>query len=423
MVCCAIICYNFNLKTKMLSTTAAQHRLIYDDILRHTQGDRNLKLPFGDNLFKGNWGALFFMCYYEQYIDDSLDNAVPLLEKLYNELEITPQSNFTFCNGLAGPFWLLHHLNKYEFIELDIDDLASDFITAAIAESTYHLNGKNFDFLHGSAGICNLLVSFAGRQDVRDHLAYFVSQLAAFTVMTPKGRSVPMFYYHTDPPSSVGTDAFSLAHGTCSLQIILTKIHKAGIMQEQCRQLIGETMDFVLAHEGLPGTGAPPCLYPSSLKLDGQQSPPSRISWCYGDINIAIALWECGNHFGEEKWISKALDILHYNTRRNTLETGGVVDTCLCHGTGGNAAMYHRFWHATNDKAFRQCAEDWYRLTDELISFSDTPGVHGIRAWQGKDDQWQYRWDLLDGSAGTGLALISRMTGKHLPWDEFLLIS
>ncbi len=404
-------------------STAEKHTQIYNDILKYIQGDqRDTQVP-ADNLFKGDWGALFFMFYYEQYIDDTKDNAVPLLETLYNKLEINQYSNFSYCNGLSGPFWLLHHLNKYEFIELDIDDLASDFITAAIAESNYYLNTNNFDFLHGSAGICNLLVSFAGRPDVKAHLERFVTALMAFSVMTPKGRSIPMFYYHTDPPSPVGTDAFSLAHGTCALQIILAKIHKAGIMQEQCKQLIYETMAFVLAYEKQPAADSFAGLYPSSLKLDDEPPVPSRVSWCYGDINVAIALWECGNYFKEEKWITRALNILHYGAKRNTLETGGVIDTCLCHGTAGNAAMYRRFWHATNDKAFLQCSEDWYNLTDELVSFSPEKGVHGIRVWQGKDDQWQYRWDLLDGSAGSGLGLISRSVSHHLPWDEFLLIS
>ncbi|WP_162903218.1 lanthionine synthetase LanC family protein [Taibaiella koreensis] len=403
-------------------STAEKHTLIYNDILKMSKSQQGTGFP-ADNLFKGAWGALFYMFYYEQYIDDSLDHAVPLLEELYNKLEITQYSNFTYCNGLSGPFWLLNHLNKHEFIELDIADLASDFITAAIAESNFHLASKNFDFLHGSAGICTLLVSFAQRPDVREHLAHFVASLEAFSVMTPRGRSVPMFYYHTDPPSEIGTDAFSLAHGTCSLQILLARIYKAGVAQEQCKRLIYETMDFVLSYEGKPDENTPIALYPSSLNLDGNPPAPSRISWCYGDVNVAIALWECGHLLKEEKWITRALDILRYSTRRNTLESGAVVDTCLCHGTAGNAAMYRRFWHETNDKIFYQCSEDWYNLTDNLIQFSEQKGEHGIRVWQGKDEQWQYRWDLLDGSAGTGLALISRSVSQHLPWDEFLLIS
>lgn len=394
---------------------------IHGDLLRLLEHGRELG-PAG-NLFKGHWGTLFYMFYYEQFIDDSQDIAVPLLEELYNQLEAGPYSNYSFCNGLSGPFWLLQHLNKHEFIELDIDDISADFISAAIASSKIYLFQKNFDFLHGSAGICNLLVEFAHRADVRQHLGEFVRALDEFSIMTPQGRSIPMFFYHTDPPSETGTDAFSLAHGTCALQLILLKICKAGIAPELCRKLIYETMEFVLRHENKGMADTMFALFPSSLSLDGSPSPSSRISWCYGDVNVAYALWYCGKHFGEQQWTNKAVEIMYHSAKRNTFETGNVVDACICHGAGGNAAIFQRFWHETNDKVFYNCAEDWYKLAHDFISFSQDKSKYGIMTWQGKDDQWQYCWDILDGSAGTGLALISRQMAQPLPWDSFLLLS
>jgi|GEM_PF-779242 len=394
---------------------------IYEDITRLIRQDPNAGPPA--NFFKGQWGALFYFFYYEQFVDDRNEAAVPLLERLYNQLEISMNSNFTYCNGLSGPFWLLQHLNKHEFIELDMDDIASDFITAAILQGNLFLAQKNFDFLHGAAGISNLLTEFADRPDVRQHLEHFARSLDAFSVATPKGRSIPMFYFHTDPPSPTGTDAFSLAHGTCSLQLILLKIAKAGIVPELCRTLISESMEFVLNHEVKANAHTLSSLFPSSLKADGTPSAGSRISWCYGDVNVAYALWYCGKHYGEERWKQKALDIMYHSAKRNTPESAAVVDTCLCHGTGGNAAIFRRFWHETNDKVFYNCAEEWYDLTDKMIAFSGVEGKHGVKSWQGKDEQWQYCWDILDGSAGTGLALISRRSAEPLPWDEFLLLS
>ncbi len=385
----------------MITIEKNQER-IYNDILKVIV-DKQKVQEAGANLFKGAWGALFYMFYYEQYVDDTQDNAIPLMETLYNDLEVGPYTSFSYCNGLTGPFWLLHHLNKYEFVELDIEDLASDFIRAAIMESNFHLSQNNFDFLHGAGGICNFLVEFAHRPDVKEHLQKFVSSLSAISLQTPRGLSLPVFYYHTDPPSTTGTDAFSLAHGTCSMQIILAKIHKAGIARKACEELIYGSMEFVLNHENkIDGPLEP--LFPASLG----ESTYSRVSWCYGDINVAIALWHCGEHFKEEKWLTKALDILRHNTKRTTPESAGILDTCLCHGTAGNAAMYLRFWHATNDKTFLDCSEEWYKQTNELITFSDNPDDNGIKVWQGKDDKWKFRWDFLDGSTGTGLGLISR---------------
>lgn len=404
-----------------MTLTTEKHTLIYEDILKLWQDKKDPVFDL-NSLFSGGWGPLFYMFYYEQYIDESKDNAVTLLEELYQNMPVNAYSNYTYCNGISGPFWMLHHLNKHDFIDLDVAHLAADCITAAIVSSEHYIREKNFDFLHGCAGICNVLVEFADRPDVRKHLQHFVEALEAFTVMTPNGRSIPMFFYHTDPPSSIGTDAFSLAHGTCSLQLILAKIHSAGIVPELCKRLVYETMEFVLRHEQKASYGTLHSLYPSSLSIDDKPSNPSRISWCYGDVNVAIALWYCGRHFGEAAWTSKALEILHHSAKRDTCETGGVVDTCLCHGTGGNAAIFHRMWHETNEKAFYDCAQKWYAQTNQLLTFSEDPAVRGIRTWQGKEG-WQYSWSLLEGASGTGLALLSQAVKEPLPWDEFLLIS
>ena len=171
-------------------TLEKNQELIYKDLLR-VISDKELLQAAGPNMFKGAWGALFYMFYYEQYVDDTQDNAIPFMEELYNELQAGPGSNFTYCNGLTGPFWLLHHLHKYEFLELDIEHLASDFIRAAIMESDYHLSQNNFDFLHGSGGICNFLVPFSHRPDVQAHLEKFVNALSAICLQTPQGLSMP----------------------------------------------------------------------------------------------------------------------------------------------------------------------------------------------------------------------------------------
>jgi lantibiotic modifying enzyme len=313
---------------------------------------------------------------------------------------------------------LLNHLNKHGFLELNVEHISSDFILGAIVQSNYFISDQNFDFLHGSAGICNLLVEFAGRNDVKNHLSSFVQRIFKLAIQTDKGYRFPFFYYHTEPASRPGIDAFSLAHGTCALQIILMKIHRAGIEKEKCEQLIFQSIDFMLHHENVNGSGG--SLFPAYL--DGK-SCHSRVSWCYGDLNVAISLWQCGKYFNNELWKEKAIEILKYNTKRVSNELSGVLDVCLCHGSAGNAAMYMRMWHETKEPSFLKCAEEWYKVTGEMLQFSGEENVHGVRVWQGKDSEWQYQWDLLNGSSGTGLGLLSQSLDKPLPWDEFMLLS
>lgn len=370
------------------------------------------------SLFKGKWGALFFLFYYEKFCDQTKNKATDYLELLYSNLD-TQTINLTYCNGLSGPYWLLNHLNKYDFLDINIAEIIPDFITTAIEQSENCLHKSDFDFLHGSAGIINLLTEYTEYPEVKRHLSIFVDSLTKFAIRTSRGASLPIFVPYNKEKLTDGMDAFSLAHGNCAILILLIKIHKAEIATQKCAALIEDIIDFILSNEN-KFVQIPKSMYPAHVDNINFHS---RVSWCYGDLNVAVALWQCGQHLNNDSWKKKALDILKYNTNRNSCTTSGVKDICLCHGTAGNAAIYMRMWQETKEPVLLDCAKEWFKLTHEMYQFSKTSDVHGVLAWQGVTAEWQYRWDLLDGSAGTGLALISEYTGTALPWDEFLLIS
>lgn len=403
-----------------METTKLQLRQIYEDLISVLDHQR-YGAEYANSLFKGPWGALLFMFYYEQYVDTSADHAAGLLEKLYAAYTPEEGINYSFCSGHTGPYWLLEHLSRRQFLDMDLAELAGDFVTATIAHSNLNLQWRNFDFLHGSIGMCNFLLPFAARHDVRKHLSDCVDHLLAASKLTPKGRSLPIFYTH-DKPVGEYVDAFSLAHGSCAALILLTKIYAAGISKDTCELLVTECMAFILNNKLAPVPDELNALYPAIL--DGKYaSNNSRLAWCYGDLNVAWTLWYCGGVFNNAAWKKEALDIMHYNIRRNTYEAAGVLDSCLCHGTSGIAAFYRKFWFETGDPAFHECAEYWYGKAASEITFSDELNKHGILVWRGKDKDWCYSWDLLDGGAGVGLALMSRLHEKPLTWDECFLLS
>jgi hypothetical protein len=403
-----------------MNDTASQLAYLYNDLIplleqqQYDQGRSN-------SLFKGPWGALLFMFYYEQYADHTADKAAALLEKIYAGYAPEDGLNYSFCSGHTGPFWLLDHLNRHQFVEMDMDYLASDFITATIVQSAYHLECKNFDFLHGSIGMCNFLLGFTKRADVKAHLEHFVTTLFAVSRMTDKGRSLPIFYTH-EKPTGEYVDAFSLAHGSCSALILLSKIYQAGIATSACKQLITESIPFILQHKIERPPASLHALYPAIL--DGKYaSTDSRLSWCYGDLNVALSLWYCGKTLSGKSWMEEALRIMHHNIARSSDETAGIVDNCICHGAAGIAAFYRKFWFETKDPAFYKCATHWHNKAVEKISFSEDSNIHGIKVWQGKDKQWDYSWDLLDGGSGVGLSILSHLQDHPLPWDECFLLS
>ncbi|MBC9934221.1 lanthionine synthetase LanC family protein [Chitinophaga qingshengii] len=401
-----------------MNNIATQLRYLYHDIVPLLR-ERKYAAEYNTSLFKGPWGALLFMFYYEQYADDQADNATALLEELYAAYAPEMGDNYAFCNGHTGPFWLLDHLSRHEFLDLDIQDLATDFVSATIMQSSFHLEHQNYDFLHGSSGMCNFLLGFTNRPDVVAHLAQFVQALWDKSVMTEQGRSLPFFYTH-DKPEGIFVNSFSLAHGSCSLLIIVAKIYQAGIATALCRQLIMESIPFILQNKNTYTEDSLTALYPAIL--DGK-STGSRLSWCYGDLNVAMMLWHCGKVFEQEDWKNEALHIMRYNMRRDTEETAGIMDNCLCHGSGGIAAFYRKFWFETKDEAFLQCANHWQQRAIDAISFPEDHSKHGIKMWLGSEREWDYAWDLLDGSAGVGLSMLSQLHPEPLPWDECFLLS
>ncbi|RBL89099.1 hypothetical protein DF182_21425 [Chitinophaga flava] len=404
-------------KSEHMTTHAVLAR-IYNDNLRLLE-TKAYDPYYAESLFKGPWGALFYLFYYERYIDNREQHAVKWLQTLYNTLQPQPTADYSYCSGPTGVFWLLHHLHHHQFIDIDIEWLASDFIANAIRESDQHLSQHNFDLLHGSAGICHYLLAYHQQKAVRAHLEKFADTLLTASRMTDKGRSLPVFVMF-ETPVETGVDTFSLAHGTCSLLILLGKMYQADIASNTCKQLITECISFMWNHQNERRPEVPHALFPGIL--DGQQ-PFSRLSWCYGDFNVALALWHCGHYLQEDQWKQQALDVMRYSLNRNTDATAGIVDACLCHGSAGVAAFYRKFWYATQEPAFYAAAEHWHNNTLEKVLFSEEPHIHGIRGWEGIDKQWEYCWDLLDGSSGIGLSLLSHIQPGPLPWDEALLLS
>ncbi|RAJ08609.1 lanthionine synthetase-like protein [Chitinophaga skermanii] len=401
-----------------MNATTQQLKGIYEDMV-HMFEQKKFNTEYSTSLFKGPWGALLYMFYYEQYIDPTQDRASEVLEELYTNFNPGEGTDFSFCNGHTGPFWLLHHLNKYEFIEIDIQEIMPGFIEAAIEYSKAHIANKNFDFLHGSVGICNFLVDYANEPHVKAHLADFVTALQKIAFETPQGLSVPMFYM-TEPFVEGGVNSFSLAHGNCAVQILLAKIYQKGIAQDACTAIVSGNIEYMINNRNQVADNAAVPLYPAIM--DGQ-SVYSRLSWCYGDLNVAIALLICGKTWANDEWLAEAHHIMQHNMQRDTMELAGILDNCICHGSSGIAAFYRRFWHETRHQSYLDCAAQWHEKAIDFMKFDNDGSAHGIKVWLGRDREWDYCWDLLDGSCGVGLSLLSHTQAEPLPWDEFLLLS
>jgi lantibiotic modifying enzyme len=143
----------------------------------------------------------------------------------------------------------------------------------------------------------------------------------------------------------------------------------------------------------------------------------SRISWCYGDLGIVIAILQAGIITQNKFWIEESLKIgIQISKRKDKI---GIQDACLCHGTAGNGHIFNRLYQYSEIEEFKNASIFWYA---ETLKFHELYG-HFKFYTNDIDNQWKKEQGILEGSAGIGLALISAISHIEPKWDRSLLLS
>jgi len=146
------------------------------------------------------------------------------------------------------------------------------------------------------------------------------------------------------------------------------------------------------------------------------------LGWCYGDLGIAMALWQAGIALRNEIWKNKALEVLLFAAeKRRDLRKNFVNDAGLCHGSAGIGHVFYRVWWNTKIPEFKNAANYWFEQTIKMSIFAD--GLAGYKMWYGEEKGWANSYGLLEGIAGIGLALLMYYYEVEPTWDECLLLS
>jgi hypothetical protein len=106
------------------------------------------------------------------------------------------------------------------------------------------------------------------------------------------------------------------------------------------------------------------------------------------------------------------------------METGKVVDACLCHGTTGLGHLFNRLYQATGNLEMKEAALAWYRCALERRLPEE--GIAGFPAYAPGEpgaSPWRSDPGFLTGAAGVGLALLAAVTDVEPVWDRLLAVS
>jgi hypothetical protein len=314
----------------------------------------------------------------------------------------TGTPSFALYGGFTGVAWLVAHVAE---IGVDDDDPNEDIDAALHSLVTRAPWASQYDLIRGLVGIgvyfLERLRSDKGRSLAAVCLAAIVERLGELGLRTPQG--VAWF----TPPSQLpewqktlapgGYYNLGLAHGLAGVISFLGQSHEAGIEAGRCGDLLGRSVDWLLAQELTE--------IPNWLTSDGAKGPSgsSGLAWCHGGLGLSAALLRAARAVGEARCEKLALALARQEATRRG-EGARARDAALCHGTAGIAHLFNRLFQATGEAIFADAACHWFERTLELAPRQAEPG-------------------FLDGKAGIGLALLAATSPIEPNWDRLLLVS
>lgn len=395
---------------------------IVDNIASSIFTQAKHQISIGDHnddfgLFNGHWGLLLFEAYYLRYnpkFDDKCifnDHLQFCLDRLSEGYDV-----FNYCNGLSGILLTLKHLQDKQFVEIDTleaDDIFDDLLKRVLVSE---LRYSNFDFLHGIIGM-GLYWLRRNNEIALKCLKYIIEGLER-EVDIDDGQ-----YKWKTILNTLGDKVYNicLAHGMCGIAIFLARVYQKGILKERTLKLLNGCINYILAQEIDHEKYG--CFFPSISIAYDTNIKKSRMGWCYGDLGVALCLWQAGNILKNNVLIEKSLRIFEFSTLRKDLKENYVYDASLCHGTSGISQIFLRLYFETGIKDFLDAHQFWRAET--LKMSGNIEGLAGYKTLDIKDGELGYfgSYNFLEGISGIGLSLMaSEVNTEFSDWDDFLLL-
>lgn len=379
-------------------------------------------------LTRGDAGlALFFLEYYRFSGEEQwLQHSDRYLERAIQHIR-TAEAKLSLFQGYVGLGWVMEQFNAA--LEMDEEDRAFNAVDLlcieALSASTLPMD---YDLAQGCVGmgLYALKRSYAEAKEgitslVLKHLRSKGTLHGSHRIWWSDPRWFPEAKRALFPK---GVFDLGLAHGAAGVASYLAQVAKAkGIsadLQGQAEALLSQTI------EGLRGILArdPSNDLKDITRSDAPLLHPTSLSWCYGELSLAAGLFPAGaaEPFREfESWVIPRAE----QAAQESLRGKGEPDAKFCHGSAGNAHLFHRFYQATQRPVFCEAATAAFRRTlafrrkgqglGGYLFFTPNPSAPG-------DETLIPVSGLLEGSAGVGLALMSAVSPLRPTWDECLLL-
>jgi lantibiotic modifying enzyme len=387
-----------------------------DNILKgiYTALNRN---PGNDiSLIGGRAGiALFNFAYlkYQAPGEAASDDSILIQELAERSLE--ESANPSFSTGTAGINWLFSYLYKNDILAKEDWEFLSAEDSTLETTALNMLRHGNYDFLHGAMGIGYYFL-YSGTHRSNRFFEEFFSLLNRLPDDSADKNMIPGFDFtlYKAVPAEVN---LGFAHGISGILKFCLQCYKQGICTSESKLLAQSIVEYLVSKMNKDKSIS---YFPNRV-VDGRRADEfSRLAWCYGDLGIALTLYQFGVLFDDVPLADLALGILEHSTGRRMESTTQVRDAGFCHGSAGLAHLYNRIWLATYKSVFKEASEHWLQKTIELAKVSYD--VTEYEKYDARNGKFETCYGLLEGSAGIGLALLSCLTGD-CSWDYCLMLN
>ncbi|MDN3692978.1 lanthionine synthetase C family protein [Chryseobacterium tructae] len=371
--------------------------------------EKNKSIDLG--LFSGSMGEILFLHeyskinhHYQKYIPDHIDHLFESIEK--------GNVFHSYCSGLAGVCLGIDYIESETNPEYERFDFVDDQIhNWLISQLDSCIKGKDYDFLHGAVGIG---FYFLERYKSGDHaLKKALHQLLEFLNDSAIRENDKIKWKNESQEVNI-----SMSHGMVSIILFVLEVYKADFQTEyNLSQLIQGAVRFILAQEIDPTVYH--SYYPyTSIENEKENLKGSRLSWCYGDLGIAVMLRKVSEVFNNNLWMEKSTEILEFSTLR-TDSSIRVVDAGICHGSSGVALMFYNEFLQTGNEKYAEAAKYWMDITFDF--YKEDPENFSRVAYDPLNKGYTAKECFLEGTSGVGLVLLSMRDGKT-DWLKFLLL-
>ena len=369
-------------------------------------------------------GIALFQFYYSKFLDVDEHSEIgaemisTCIEKINDGYSFP-----TYCNGIAGLGWAIQHLKTKDFIDVDCDDLLSQFDEYLYNQMKFDFKRGNYDFLHGALGYAFYFLSrYKHTEDPelkKRYQSYLSESISALEKLAISESATLKWKSTLDIQKGNQGYNLSLSHGISSILNFLSRLHAIETFRDATEKLVIGSANYILGFEKKDQENL--SLFPSWIEKGIPLEYNSRLAWCYGDLGIGLSIWRAGMSLEDKTMQQHALKILDHTTARKLPDETLVNDAGVCHGSYGNAMIYQRLFRKSGNKSFAKSFDFW--MEDGLQKAIHKDGYAGYKQWSALEKSWTPELSLLEGVAGIGLVIIDYLSEEPNLWDECLLIS